>query len=86
MLIVFIVLVIGPVIVRNYITNLPSIPLELLQPTGQDNNDTSNSATGTALVPGLVATATGGSGSGGGSGSAATTSGGFSFATGFRRL
>ena len=52
MLIIFLVLIIGPVIVRNYINSLPSIPFQLMQPTGQDNNDTSNSQTGTALIGG----------------------------------
>ncbi len=50
MLIVFIVLIVGPVIVRKYINNLPSIPMELLQPTGQNNNDTTTGVTGSALV------------------------------------
>jgi len=87
MLIVFVILIIGPVIVRNYISNLPSIPLELMQPTGQDNNDTSNSQTGTALVGGVAATGGGSSGGGGGSANTATSStDGFSFATGFRRF
>jgi 1,3-beta-glucan synthase len=77
LLILFIVLLIGPVIVRKYITSLPSIPLDLLQPTGQNNNDTFASVTGSVLVPGLGgdgsgATATGG---GGGGGAAATTGG-----------
>ena len=81
MLILFVVLVIGPVIVRNYISNLPSIPLELMQPTGQNNNDTTNSQTGSALI-GNAATATATGGSGSGSGDSATSStDGFSFAT-----
>ncbi len=50
MLILFIVLFVGPVIVRKYITNLPSIPLHLVQPTGQNNNDTTTGITGSALV------------------------------------
>ncbi|KAK4942493.1 1,3-beta-D-glucan synthase [Elasticomyces elasticus] len=49
MLILFVVLIIGPVIVRNYITDLPKIPLQLIQPTGQNNNDTSGAITGSAL-------------------------------------
>jgi 1,3-beta-glucan synthase len=77
MLIVFLVLIIGPVIVRNYIHSLPSIPLNLMQPTGQNNNDTSNKATGNGLN-GFVG------GGGGGGGSAATSSGSNPFASGFR--
>ncbi len=78
LLVLFVVLFIGPVIVRKYINSLPTIPLDLMQPTGQNKNDTFSSVTGSVLVPGLGgdgsgATATGGSG--GGSGSAATTAG-----------
>jgi 1,3-beta-glucan synthase len=75
MLIVFLVLIIGPVIVRKYIHSLPSIPLDLMQPTGQNNNDTSNKATGNGLN-GFVG--------GGGGGSAAATSNSNPFASGFR--
>ena len=74
MLIIFLVLVVGPVIVRQYINSLPSIPLQLMQPTGQDNNDTSNSQTGTALI-------------GGGGAAAATTAASNPFAaSGFGKL
>lgn len=76
MLVVFLVLIIGPVIVRNYIHSLPSIPLNLMQPTGQNNNDTSNKATGNGLNGVVGAT--------GGSGGAAATSGSNPFASGFR--
>jgi 1,3-beta-glucan synthase len=79
MLIVFLVLIIGPVIVRNYIHSLPSIPLNLMQPTGQNNNDTSNKATGSGLN-GVVGN-TGTADSGGG---AAATSNSNPFASGFR--
>jgi 1,3-beta-glucan synthase len=79
MLIVFLVLIIGPVIVRNYIHSLPSIPLDLMQPTGQNNNDTSNKATGNGLN-GFVG---GGGATGGGSGAAATSNSN-TFASGFR--
>ena len=78
MLIVFLVLIIGPVVVRNYIHGLPSIPLNLMQPTGQNNNDTSNKATGNGLN-GLF----GATGGGGGGGAAATSSSN-TFASGFR--
>jgi 1,3-beta-glucan synthase len=76
MLVVFLILIVGPVIVRNYIHSLPSIPLNLMQPTGQNNNDTSNKATGNGLN-GFVA-------GGGGGGSAATSSSSNPFASGFR--
>ena len=78
MLVVFLVLIIGPVIVRNYIHSLPSIPLNLMQPTGQNNNDTSNQATGNGLN-GFI----GGGATGGGGGAAATSSSN-PFASGFR--
>lgn len=71
MFIFFIVLMIGPVIVRNFITLNLSIPLELLQPTGQNNNDTSASATGSSLIAGGGA-ASAGVGGGGSSGGTAT--------------
>jgi 1,3-beta-glucan synthase len=78
MLVVFLVLLIGPVIVRNYIHSLPSIPLNLMQPTGQNNNDTSNKATGNGLN-GVI-----GGGATGGGGGAAATSNSNPFASGFR--
>ncbi|PGH26572.1 1,3-beta-glucan synthase component FKS1 [Polytolypa hystricis UAMH7299] len=49
MLIVFLALIIGPVVGGKYLTGLPTIPMDLLQPTGQRNNDTLASETGTAL-------------------------------------
>jgi 1,3-beta-glucan synthase len=55
MFVLFLVLVVGPVIVRNFVDINLSIPLELLQPTGQNNNDTSNSATGSSLIGTAVA-------------------------------
>lgn len=80
MLVIFLVLIIGPVIVRNYIHSLPSIPLNLMQPTGQNNNDTTNKETGNGLN-GVIAAS--GAGGGGGSGAAATTASN-PFASGFR--
>jgi 1,3-beta-glucan synthase len=65
--ILFLVLIIGPVIVRQFISINLSIPLELLQPTGQNNNDTSASATGSSLIGGGAAASAGGGGGGGGS-------------------
>ncbi len=57
MLIIFVALIVGPVVAGRFLGNLPAIPLDLLQPTGQNNNDTSDSLTGTAL-PGGAAAAT----------------------------
>jgi len=68
MLIVFICLIAGPIVARRFISGLPSIPMDLLQPTGLKNNDTTTGITGSAL-PG-IAGATGGGG-------AATSSSGF---------
>lgn len=71
LLVLFVVLFIGPVIVRRFVTGLPEIPMNLQQPTGQDNNDTVASVTGSVLIPGLGndgAAATGGGGGGGGGG------------------
>jgi len=64
---IFLALIVGPIVASRFIKNLPTIPMDLLQPTGLNNNDTTNSATGTALVAGLGGAATGG-------GAAATSS------------
>ncbi|KAI9707243.1 MAG: 1,3-beta-D-glucan synthase [Candelina mexicana] len=52
MFVIFLVLIIGPIMASKFIgkNGLPKIPLQLLQPTGQNNNDTSESVTGTALA------------------------------------
>jgi len=57
MLVIFIVLIAGPLIARRFLSGLPSVPMDLLQPTGLDNNDTSSSETGTALLGGATSTA-----------------------------
>lgn len=83
LLIVFILLFFGPLIVARLNLDLSSIslPLDLMQPTGQNNNDTFSSITGSALVNfGDGAAATGGSddsdsGSGGDSAAATSDSG-----------
>jgi 1,3-beta-glucan synthase len=69
MLVVFVALIIGPVVARRFV-NIPSgIPLDLLQPTGQNNNDTlGRTQTGTALLGGAAASATAGGGAGAGDG------------------
>lgn len=82
--ILFLVLMIGPVIVRQFISINLSIPLELLQPTGQNNNDTSASATGSSLIAGGAAASAGGGGGGasGATTAAAASSSGFNFGAG----
>ena len=52
MFIIFMALIVGPIVAGKYLGKL-NIPLDLLQPTGQNNNDTSNRQTGSALVKGL---------------------------------
>lgn len=59
-LIIFAALIAGPIVAGKFLTSLPSIPMQLLQPTGLNNNDTSSSQTGTALAGGAAATATSG--------------------------
>lgn len=49
MLLVFVLLIAGPLVASKFIHGLPSIPLELMQPTGLNNNDTTNVVTGSAL-------------------------------------
>jgi len=57
---IFAALIAGPIVAGKFLTSLPSIPMQLLQPTGLNNNDTSSSQTGTALAGGAAATATSG--------------------------
>lgn len=52
MLVIFVALIAGPIVAGKFLNNLPSIPLQLLQPTGQNNNDTSSQLTGTGLPGG----------------------------------
>ena len=68
MLIIFLCLIIGPIVASRFLKKLPKIPMDLMQPTGQNNNDTSSIITGARLnVAGgagatgdeLAATATG---------------------------
>ena len=69
MFIVFLLLIVGPIVASKFIKGLPTIPMNLIQPTGQDNNDTRSGVTGSALN-GLGSAETGG-----GSGDAAATTG-----------
>lgn len=65
MLIIFVALLAGPLVVARLKITLPDIPMQLLQPTGLNNNDTSMSQTGRVLR--------GGSGTAGGTGAASST-------------
>lgn len=56
LLVIFIALIVGPIAASKFVTNLPSIPENLLQPTGLNNNDTTNSNTGTAAAGAAAAT------------------------------
>jgi 1,3-beta-glucan synthase len=58
MLVVFIVLVVGPLVGGRYIKGF-SIPDNLAQPTGLNNNDTFSSETGASLNGGAATTSTG---------------------------
>ena len=76
MFIVFLLLIVGPIVASKFIKGLPSIPMNLIQPTGLNNNDTTTSTTGKVLFgdgTGAAADATGGGGGGGGGGEAAAT-------------
>lgn len=79
-LVVFLALIVGPIVAAKFI-KLPAdfaskLPMEILQPTGYNNNDTSTSVTGKCVggrpcpvfEPAVDAT-----GGGGGGGAAATT-------------
>ncbi|KAL8774996.1 MAG: hypothetical protein Q9209_000475 [Squamulea sp. 1 TL-2023] len=65
MLIIFVALLAGPLVVAKLKISLPDIPMQLLQPTGLNNNDTLSSPTGNTLN----------GGSGAASGAADPTSG-----------
>ncbi|EAS36399.3 1,3-beta-glucan synthase component FKS1 [Coccidioides immitis RS] len=57
MLILFVILIAGPLIARRFITKFPDIPFDLLQPINQDNDDTTNEETGSGLPDMASATA-----------------------------
>lgn len=52
LLVVFIAVMVGPVVAGKYVPSslLTSIPMDLVQPTGLNNNDTKESTTGTCLL------------------------------------
>ena len=70
MLIIFVLLIAGPIVAGKFMTSLPSIPMELLQPTGLDHNDTNSASTGASLVGSIIVT-----GAQGGSAAASSTAG-----------
>ena len=74
MFIVFLLLIVGPIVASKFLKSLPSIPMNLLQPTGLNNNDTTNAQTGSALNGDKAAAATSGGSAATSSGSAATSS------------
>ena len=78
MLIIFLCLIIGPIVASRFIKNLPKIPLDLMQPTGQHNNDTSSIITGARLngAGGAETGSSGGSGAATSSGAASTSTSG----------
>lgn len=49
LLIVFVALMVGPVVAGKFLKLNITIPLDLLQPTNQDKNDTTASTTGRCL-------------------------------------
>lgn len=54
MLIIFVALLAGPLVVARLKISLPDIPMNLLQPTGLDKNDTLSSPTGNQLKGGSI--------------------------------
>ncbi|KAK2738559.1 1,3-beta-D-glucan synthase [Myotisia sp. PD_48] len=56
MLAIFVALIAGPLVARRFLTSLPDIPMDLLQPTGQDNNDTTSERTGSGRRGGATET------------------------------
>ncbi|ORY15844.1 beta-1,3-glucan synthase-like protein [Clohesyomyces aquaticus] len=49
-LIVFAAMIAGPIVAGKFLTSLPAIPMDLLQPTGLNNNDTSAAVTGACVL------------------------------------
>lgn len=57
MLAIFVALIVGPLVARNFLKDLPSIPLDLMQPINQDNNDTTTEETGKPFSDDAASTA-----------------------------
>lgn len=70
MLVIFVALIVGPAVAGKFFKTLPDIPMQLLQPTGLNNNDTTSETTGRGLNDANTAAAT----SAAASSAAATTS------------
>ena len=49
MLVIFVALIAGPTFAGKFFKTLPKIPMQLLQPTGLNNNDTTSETTGRGL-------------------------------------
>jgi 1,3-beta-glucan synthase len=49
LLVVFLALIVGPIVAGKQIKLKVSLPMELLQPSGYSNNDTSDQVTGTCI-------------------------------------
>lgn len=62
MFVLFMVLIVGPVILKKFVTFKVDLPLQLQQPSDWNNNDTSGKHTGTG-VKGAAASATSTAGS-----------------------
>ncbi|KKY20183.1 putative glucan synthase [Diplodia seriata] len=57
LLLIFVLLIAGPLVASKFLTSLPDIPMDLVQPTGLNNNDTKGtSETGTGAAGGAAAT------------------------------
>jgi len=76
MFVIFLALLIGPIVAAKFIGKIKlSLPMQLLQPTGQNNNDTSGITTGALLngAGGTAATGTAAASAAGTASAAATT-------------
>jgi 1,3-beta-glucan synthase len=49
-LVVFLALIVGPIVAGKQIKLKINLPMELLQPTGYSNNDTSDQVTGSCIA------------------------------------
>ena len=78
MFFVFVALIVGPIVAGKFIDgkSLPNIPMDLMQPSGLNNNDTTNEETGAgnpfANGGGAAETGTGGASTTDAAGAAAT--------------
>lgn len=79
LLFIFLILIVGPIVAGKMINlGLKNLPLDILQPTGFNNNDTSASVTGTCLQ-GVCPQYQGGEAANTGGGNAASTTAGNKF-------